>query len=101
MGAAGKRKLLAFFGCVRLYYANTSERLAQPPRDLGCYLSAFAKDRAQHPERIQQSSAKNKQHDDSGNGELPIDVNQNADRDRGCDQAADDLSQTGTDEISN
>ena len=81
--------------------------MRMPPRDSpsrpvtsAVICTSFAKDGPQDLERIHQRAAENQQNDQRRDRQLPIDVKQNADRDRRGDDAAEDLAEARADEIS-
>src|SRR5436190_24351505 len=97
MRAAGERKLFTLFCRVRFHDADPAERFSEPSGYERCDLSAFAKHGPQDFESVKQSTAKDQEHDDGGDRQLPVQVKKHTNSDNCRNDTSDYLPQPSSD----
>ena len=99
MHALREDELFALLRGVGLDDADAAERFGQAAGDFGVDLAAFAEQRTQPLERQRHAAAEDRQRDDRGERQAPVQIEQVRERgDRG-DDAAGELDEAGADEI--
>ncbi len=99
MHAAREHHLLASLGGVRLHDADASHRLRQPPGDIRVDDAALAEDGAELRERVRHRAAEDEQQRERDERELPVEPEEDAEREHGGDESAAQLHETRADEI--
>ena len=99
--AARKNEPLAPLGAIRLHDPDAAERLRQPAGDVGVQLAALAEQRAQLGKGERHPAAEQREHEDRERRQFPVQPEQHAERDAGRDEAAEQLHQSGADQVPN
>ncbi len=97
--ALGEDELFALLGGVGLDDPDAAERLVQPAGDLGVDLAALAEERPQAVEGERHRAAERGQRDERREREPPVQIEEDAERDHGGDDAAGELDEAGADEV--
>ena len=99
MRALGEHELLALLRRVGLDDADAAERFGEPAGHLGVDLAALAEQRPQALERRRHAAAERAEHEDRDRRQLPVQIDEDAQRhDRGQDRAG-QLHEAGADEV--
>ena len=99
MDPPSEHAILALFGDVRLDDTDAAEGFSEAAGNLRGDLAALAKERPKAPERHDHPRREDRKHDDTDDGELPVQIEQHAERDDGRHEAARQLNDTDPDEI--
>src|SRR5690606_24756675 len=97
--ALGEDALLAALGRVDLDDAVAAERLGEAAGDLGGDLASLAEDRPEAVEPVHEHAGEGEQHGEREHRELPVEIEEDAEREDGGDHAADELDDAGADEV--
>ena len=99
MRPAREHELLATLGHIGLDDADAAQRLGQAARHIGVDLPALAEQRAELRERPRHVPAEHGEDHERGQGEMPVEVEQHAERDHGGHDPACELHQAGADQV--
>ena len=97
--AAREHQSLARLGHVDLHQTHAADRLGEPAGDFGVDRAAFAEERTEARERLHHHRAEREQDEQRGARQLPVQIEQNDDRDQRRHDAAEELNQPRADEI--
>ena len=95
----GEDQLFALLGGVRLDDADAAERFGEAAGDLGVDLPALAEQRPQPIEGRRHPAAEQAEDDDGHERQLPVQVQQDAERQQGSDDRSGELHEPGADEV--